>query len=107
MLILEADNLSECQGTEMLRHGAQAGAVMSAYGYLPPPDTCTSQNGLPPQPIQQPAPLCVHPGDAGGAAKPGCPVEQSAALGVTDATLPGQPQLPGFSRLPLHSARSG
>lgn len=91
VLTLEADNLSECQGTEMLRHGAQAGAVISAHGYLPPPDACTSQNGLPPQPTQQPAPLCVHPGDAGGVAKPGCPVEQSAALGVTDASLPGQP----------------
>lgn len=62
-------------------------AVMSAHGSLPAPDACTSQNGLHPKPTQHPAPLCVHPGDAGGVAKPGCPVEQSAALGVTDTAF--------------------
>lgn len=92
VLTLEADNLSERRGREVLRTRS-TGAVQRCppMGPSPAPDACTSQNGRHPKPTPHPAPFCVHPERCWEAlSKPGCPVEQSAALGVTDKAFPEQ-----------------
>lgn len=98
VLTLEADDLSERRGREVLRHGAQGGAAMPAHGSFPAPDACTSQNGLHPKPTPHPAPFCVHPGDAGrrcqawlSCRRKCCPWCNRQSLSRADASLPGQP----------------